>query len=147
MSKVSIDDVSQILKLAKVEPAVVRQVIEQLNHKAAEQAADRGAEGPKPKSQFVVLACDPSGAPVSSELVSWVFQTEEGMSPATIIDRIKNAATSFNTSRKGRKSPVSTLGETIQHVPRKFWKTDDPAVKTLVKSKEPLQVVVTSGKL
>jgi hypothetical protein len=143
-----IQDVIRVLSEQKLPPATLIAVENKLEEIEADKKADKeGPVGPKSKNQFVFLASDPNNTLKGVELTGWVIQLEESADPANIQDRIKGAAKAFNSSKKGRKHPVSSIGETIQLVPRKFWKTENPSEKTLVKTKEPVFVHLTDNTL
>ncbi len=76
-----------------------------------------------------------------------MVQIEESASPAVTLDRVKAAGHAFNQSKKGRRVPVSNVAETLENVPRKFWKTDRADEKTLVKTKLACLVIPTNGKI
>ena len=142
--KIDINTVAEVLKKNKVEPAVLRQVVEELNAQVEENKAEK-ADAPKLKAQYVVLVSDPDGKLNGTDLVAWVAQVEVDANPSVITDRIKRAAARHNDSRKGKKYPVATVGQTLQNAPRKFWLQDGE--KTLVKTKEPVLVIKTDNKL
>jgi hypothetical protein len=58
-------------------------------------------------------------------------------------ERIHRAAYEFNTTKKGRLMPATTLGETFEHVPAKHFK--EAAV--WVKTKIPVLMLRTDNKL
>lgn len=122
--------------------------INEIRKAAEEEKAERKeTAAKKSKNDFVFLASDPEGKlGKDNAFTGWVFQIEEGGNPGSILDRVKLAADAFNQTRKGKKAPVRTVGETVQVVPAKFWKTDDGR-KTKVKTKEPTYMVTTNNKL
>ncbi|MES2307281.1 MAG: hypothetical protein V4507_00320 [Verrucomicrobiota bacterium] len=145
--KIDISKVAQALKEINVSPADSRKVIEKLQLES-EKDKKEPSSGPKSKKQFVIVASDTKGILKSENLVGWVLQIEESASPATIKDRINKAAFSYNNSRKGRLTPVSTVGETLENVPRRFFKSDDDdSTNTLVKTKEPVLIIASDNKL
>lgn len=93
------------------------------------------------KAQWVILANDKDGTLSAVETVAWALQLDEGAAPQSALDRIHAAANSFNSSHKGRKHPVTTIGETLEAVRGKHWKSvEHPTEKTLVKMREPVVV-------
>jgi hypothetical protein len=112
---------------------------------------DPGAEGPegeegdappKVKQQFVILVSDPKGQ-IKSDLTGWVLQMPEDEDCREVVNGIKKAAYNFNASKKGRKYPVSSIGQAIGEVSNKFLKPYYVKVKT----KEPVYVVTTDNTL
>jgi hypothetical protein len=106
---------------------------------AAEETAEEEGE-PKPKQQFVIVVSDPNKL-IINDLVGWVLQIPEDSDVATVLDSVKKGAYNFNASKKGRKYPVSSIGQAIANVPSKFFKTENLKIKT----KEPVYVVTTNN--
>ena len=104
-----------------------------------EEVAEEEGE-PKPKQQFVIVVSDPNKL-ITSDLVGWVLQIPEDGDISTVLDSVKKGAYNFNASKKGRKYPVSSIGQAIANVPSKFFKTESLKVKT----KEPVYVVTTNN--
>jgi hypothetical protein len=105
----------------------------------AEETAEEEGE-PKPKQQFVIVVSDPNKL-IINDLVGWVLQIPEDSDVATVLDSVKKGAYNFNASKKGRKYPVSSIGQAIANVPSKFFKTENLKIKT----KEPVYVVTTNN--
>lgn len=125
MSKVTISQVAEILKKHReITPAVLREVVEELNE-ATQPAADEDIKPPAGKKQFVLLTG------INTDF-GWVFQMNENDSPGSLIDRINKTAHDFNASKRGRLLPVKSHGEAMESIPRKFWKENDLHVKTKV---------------
>lgn len=145
--KIDINLVAKALKEINVSPADARMVIEKLNLEA-EKNKKEPSPGGKSKKQFVIVASDPTGVLKTVNLTGWALQIEDDANPNTIIARINKAAYSYNNSRKGRLLPVNTVGETLENVPRRFFKDeDDIGTNTLVKTKEPVLIITTDNKL
>jgi hypothetical protein len=143
--------VVESLRENAVSPKVITKVVADLEAAAAEEKADKaGAKAPKVKGQVVILALDPQGrlAPLG-DLTGYALQIEEGAAPAAAIDRIKEAALSFNRTPKGRRTPVLTIGETLSDVKGKHWKDEaHPERRTRVLTKDgPVQILPIVGTL
>lgn len=133
MSKIKIDQVAEILKKHKLEPAMLREIIEEMNS-TVEPEEEGKVKLPTGKKQFVVLANGSTG---------WVLQIPEGDTPQSVVDKINSAAHDFNSSKKGRLLPVENIGEALESVPRKYMKNAD----VLVKTKTPIYIIPTNNKL
>jgi hypothetical protein len=141
MPKIEINLVAAAMKKHALDPAVMRQILEDLN---LEAQPDPGEEAPPAvKKQFCVMVSDPQGLMPFDDLVAWVLQIPEDESPATTQDRICRAAYDYNASKKGRLMPVTTLGEAIENVPSKFFKEADLWIKT----KTPVLVLKTDNEI
>ena len=141
MSKVDISKVAEVIKKNLVEPAVLRRIIEELN--LLTQAADSEDKEPAVKKQFVVLVSDPNDVMPKADLVAWILQIPEVESVATTQDRIFRASYEFNATKKGSLMPVKTVGEALENVPGKFFKSADVWVKTKV----PVLVLKTNNEI
>ncbi len=141
MPKIDINKVAEILKKNQVAPALLRQIVEEMNLAAQPES---GEEAPPPvKKQFVLLVSDPEGRLPADDFAGWALQIPESESPATALERVCRAAYEFNTTKKGRLLPVKTIGEAIENVPAKHFKEAD----LWVKNKTPVLIVKTNNQL
>jgi len=142
MAKIEVSQVAEILKKHKLEPSVLREIVEEMNEITA-PAVDEDIKPPAPKKQFVVLLSDPSGKLPNKDLTGWVVQIADNASPFSTTDRIFKGAYDFNASKKGRLLPVKSVGEALESVSAKYFKESELWVKT----KLPVAVVVTDNVL
>ncbi|NBX60362.1 MAG: hypothetical protein EBT62_07860, partial [Opitutaceae bacterium] len=80
MAKIEINQVAEILKKHKVDPALLREIVDELNF-VTQPNADDEIKPPAPKKQFVVLLSDPEGKLPKQDLTGWVVQIPEDASP------------------------------------------------------------------
>lgn len=133
--KIDISTVAEVIKRHKIEPATLREIIEELSEAAQPETETEPV--PRQKTQYVAVSI-----PATSQ--AWIFQIPESAGPHTIVDRINRAAHDFNASKKGRLLPVRNLAEAIESVPRRYWKEADG---TVVKTKLPVALIDTTNKL
>ena len=133
MPKIEINKVAEILQRNKIEPAVLRRIIEEINHVVQPDPGEENKPPPE-KKQWVILVSDPEHRLPKDDFVGWVLQIPEDDSPATTQDRIFRSVYDFNTSKRGRLLPVKTVGEALENVPAKQFKECDlwPKTKTPV---------------
>jgi hypothetical protein len=145
MAKIDIAKVTQIIQRSNLEPEVMKELIIAIQEeaKAAEEEADAGEKPPPQKKQFIIVLSDPNGDMPEKDFVGWVVQIPEMASPLTVQERIHRAAYDFNSSRRGRKNPVSTIGEACEAVAQKHFKEADIAIKTKI----PVSVIVTDNQI
>lgn len=143
MSKIEVAQVADVLRKAQLEPAAMRRILEALNKITEEAAKEEQDKPPAQKKQFVILVSDPDGVVPEKELAGWVLQIPEEASPLSLEERIHKAAADFNATRRGRKLPVETVGETLESVPAKNF----TEVEVWVKTKQPVLVLTTDNKL
>ena len=142
MAKIEVSQVAEILKKHKIEPSLLREIVEAMNE-VTQPAADEDIKPPAPKKQFVVLLSDPAGKLPQKDLTGWVVQIPESASPYSTTDRIFKGAYDFNASKKGRLLPVKSIGEALESASAKYFKESELWVKT----KLPVAVVVTDNVL
>ncbi|HYC72349.1 MAG TPA: hypothetical protein VEB66_14155 [Opitutaceae bacterium] len=142
MPKIEVSHVAEILKRHKLEPSLLREIVEEMNE-ASQPAVDEDTKPPPLKKQFVVLLSDPQGKLPQSDLVGWVVQIPENASPHSTADRIFKGAYDYNASKRGRLLPVKSVGEALESAGAKYFKEAELWVKT----KTPVSVVVTDNVL
>lgn len=140
MAKIEINQVAEILKKHKLEPSVLREIVEEMNEITA-PAADEDIKPPAPKKQFVILLSDPQKKLPRQDLVGWVVQIPENASPHSTSDRIFKGAYDYNASKRGRMLPVKSVGEALESGSAKYFREAELWVKT----KLPVSVMVTDN--
>jgi len=142
MAKIEVNQVAEILKKHKIDPALLREIVEEMNF-ASQPGADDDIKPPAPKKQFVVVLSDPEEQLKKKDLVGWVVQIPEDASPHSTTDRIFKGAYDFNASKRGRLLPVKSVGEALESGSAKYFKEAELWVKT----KLPVAVVITDNVL
>ena len=143
MSKISIEEVESVLLQNKLAPETVQAVVKQLATIVEETRADRSTT-PKTKNEFTIILSDPNGELAGKDFTGWVVQIKTGEDVGTLLTRVGEAAKAYNnTTRAGKKNPIKTVGEAFMYVKRKFFKEKE----VLVKTKEPVRVLVTNNQL
>lgn len=140
MAKIKVSTVAEILKKNKLEPALLRQVVEEMNQAVQPEGAEKP---PAVKTQVVIVISDPEGLMPKTDFVGWSLKIPESESPATTIDRINKAAYTYNASKRGRLLPVKTHGEALEVVPKKMLKEADLWVLT----RTPVLVIRTHNQI
>lgn len=141
MAKIDVETVKQILQRNNVEIRKVSEILEDINTELEIQANERENRPPPVKKQFVMLVSDPEGNLENKDYTGWVLQIPEEDSPYTAPERLIRAAYEFNTTPKGQRLPVTTIGETCEVVSAKILKEEQVWVKT----KEPILLLRTDN--
>ncbi|HTJ78514.1 MAG TPA: hypothetical protein VL357_05920 [Rariglobus sp.] len=142
MPKIDVNKVAEILKRNDIEPAALRQIVEEMNILAQPEA--EGDTPPALKKQFAILISDPEGRlPEGADFAGWVLQIPENESVLTTQERIFKAVYEFNTTKKGRMLPAKTVGEALENVPAKHFKEAGLFVKT----KTPVLMLKTDNEI
>lgn len=142
MAKIEVNQVADILKKHKIDPSLLREIVEEMNE-ATQPEADEDIKPPVMKKQFVVLLSDQEGKLAKADLVGWVVQIPEDASPHSTVERIFKGSYDFNASKKGRMLPVKSIGEALESVSGKYFKESELWVKT----KLPVAVMTTDNVL
>lgn len=129
MPKIDVSKVAEILQRNHIEPAVLRRILEEINHVVQPDLADENKPPPL-KKQWVILISDPEHRLPEDDFAGWVVQIPENESPVTTQERIFRGAYDFNTTKRGRLLPVKTVGEALENVPAKHFKEAELWVRT-----------------
>lgn len=140
MAKVDLELVKMILQRNELDVRLVSQILEDLNLEAKNQIEDEAAPPPI-KKQFTILISDPNGELAGKDYTGWVLQIPEEDSPLLTEERLMRSAYEFNTTPKGRRLPLKTIGEACEVVPSRILKEN----KIWVKTKEPVLVLSTNN--
>jgi hypothetical protein len=131
MPKIDVNKVAEILKRNELEPALLRQIVEEMNLMVQPEVDEE--KPPALKKQYAILISDPEKRlPEGNDFVGWVLQVPENESVLTTTERIWKGAYEFNTTKKGRLMPAKTIGEALEHIPAKHFKEVGVFVKTKV---------------
>ena len=129
MPKIDVSKVAEILQRNHIEPAVLRRILEEINHVVQPDPAEEN-QPPPVKKQWMILISDPEHRLPPDDFAGWVVQIPENESPVTTQDRIFRGAYDFNTTKRGRLLPVTTVGEAFENVPAKHFKEAELWVRT-----------------
>ena len=129
MPKIYVSKVAEILQRNHLEPAVLRRILEEINHVVQPDPAEEN-QPPPVKKQWMILISDPEHRLPPDDFAGWVVQIPENESPVTTQDRIFRGAYDFNTTKRGRLLPVTTVGEAFENVPAKHFKEAELWVRT-----------------
>ncbi len=143
MAKIEITKVREIIKRSNLEAEVMNELLAAIEEEVQLAEAEAEVKPPPQKKQFVIVVSDPQGELPEKDFVGWVVQIPEVASPLTVPERIFRAAYDFNLSRRGRKNPVSTVGEACEAVSQRHFKEAEISVKTKV----PVSVIVTDNEI
>ena len=125
-----IDEVVSVLRSNQIPASNISKIVAEL--KDREESKKSVSAGPKSKKQYVFLA----SSSTSTAAAGFVVQIDESEDANTTVDKVRAAARAYNGSRKGSKTPVSSVAETLS-LPRKFLVDSGIWVKT----KEPVRLL------
>jgi hypothetical protein len=142
MSKISIEEVESVLRQQNVDAKIVNTVIGHLNEVIQEEKENRTTV-PKQKNEFLIILSDPNKELVGKDYVGYVVQMKQGDDAGLVLDKIKAAAHDTNAAKKRKKSMLTTMADAFHGIKRAFLKPKN----ILIKTKEPVRVLITDGKL
>lgn len=143
MPSIDIDTLKQILQRNEPDIRKVAEIMQDIQMEIQALEEERANRPPPIKKQFVVMLSDPDGKLAESDVTGWVAQIPEEDSPATAPDRVIRAAYEFNTTPKGRRIPVQTVGEACEVVTAKLLKEQNVWIKT----KTPVLAVAVNNQI
>ncbi len=139
MAKVDLELVKMVLTRNDVETRLVADIIKEIQNESAAEVDEE--KEPVVKKQYVVVVYDPEGQLEGMELTGSIVQIPEDESVYTAVEKLHRAGYEFNTTKKGRRMPVKTVGEVCENVPARIAKEQ----KIWIKHKEPCFLLRTDG--
>ena len=144
MAKVELDLVERILKRAEIGNNILLEIMDELQSAVHEETVSNDEPKIAPvKKQFVVLAADSDGELTGKEIMGWILQLPEDEPMQSVPEKITRVAKAFNLSKKGRRYPVETVGETCENVSAKIFKEQ----KLWLKTKTPILIIPVDNQL
>lgn len=142
MAKVDLDLVKFILQRNEIDVRKVNSIIEDIEQEM-KVIKEENPPVPRVPKQFSILISDPENRIPDTDFTGWVLQLPEEQSPALLQDKIRQAAYDYNQTPRGRRLPVSSIGEACEAVPSRLFKEHEVWLKT----KEPVLVLKTDNTL
>ncbi|WP_269522470.1 hypothetical protein [Coraliomargarita parva] len=143
MPKIDVDTLKAILQRNETDIRKISEIMEDIKMELLAEEEERANRPPPVKKQFSILISDPEGHLEGKDFVGWVVQIPEEDSLAVGPERIIRAAYEYNTTPKGRRLPVQTIGEACEVVSAKLMKEQNIWIKT----KTPVLIVPTNNQI
>ena len=137
--KIDVETTKYILQRNITDINKINQIMQDIELELKAEEEEKANRPPPVKKQFGIIVSDPNGQLEGIDLVGWVVQLPEDDSVTTGPERIIRAAYEYNTTPKGRRMPVRTVGEACEVVSPKLFKEQNVVVKTKI----PVLVVTT----
>lgn len=132
MAKIDIDKLKQILHRNESDVQKINDILNEINLELQIEKEERDARPPMVKKQYITLIADSEGILKDRDLATWVLQIPEEDNPHLILEKIHASAYDYNSSPKGRRLPVRSVGETLEIVTAKTFKENHVWVKTKI---------------
>ncbi len=144
MAKLSLEEIKSALDSAKIDQP---KQIEVLNHlsQVIKELEEEKAESklPKKKTELGVVLFDSNNELAGKEFTACVVKLNEGDDHSTVLTRLSTAARAQNNAAKRKKNPITTMGECIGYLKRKFAKE----VNVNIQNKIPCRVLISNNQL
>lgn len=143
MPKIDVETLKFILQRNEPDIRKVAAVMQEIEMELKAEEEEKANRPPPIKKQFSILISDADGSLKDKDLVGWVVQIPEDDSLNSAPSKIISAAYEFNTTPKGRRMPIETIGEACEAVSSKIFKEQNVWIKTKV----PVLVVPVENKI
>ncbi len=143
MPKIDVETLKFILQRNEPDIRKVNEIMQEIELELKAEEEEKLNRPPPVKKQFSILIADAEGELKDKDLTGWVVQIPEDDSVSLCPERIINAAYEFNTTPKGQRMPVETIGEACEAVTAKLFKEQNIWIKTKV----PVLAVTTANKI
>jgi hypothetical protein len=143
MAKIDIDTLKFILQRNETDIRKINVIMQDIEMELKAEEEERANRPPAVKKQYSIVLADNDGLLADKDLTGWVVQIPEDDSVTVAPERIIRAAYEYNTTPKGRRMPVQSIGEACEAVTAKFFKEQNIWVKTKV----PVLAVATQNQI
>ena len=132
MAKIDVEKLKHILHRNESDIQKINDILNDIATELQIEQAQKEARPPAVKKQFITLIADNDGHLLDQDFASWVVQIPEEANPQAVIDKIHQSAYTYNATPKGSRSPVKSMGETLESVSAKIFKENEVWVKTKI---------------
>lgn len=143
MPKVDIETIKFVVQRNEPDIRKVAAIMQEIELELKAEEEEKALRPPAIKKQNVIMISDPNGELRDKDIVGWIAQIPEDDDILETVPRIHRAAYEFNTTPKGIRMPVETVGEACEVIQAKFFKEQNVWVKT----KTPLLILPVDNKI
>lgn len=143
MAKIDVETLKFILQRNEPDIRKVNEIMNEVEMELKAEEEEKANRPPPIKKQFSIILSDPEGELSEKDLTGWVVQLPEDDSVTAAPERIIKAAYEFNSTPKGRRMPVQTIGEACEVVTAKLFKEQNVWIKTKI----PVLAVTCANKI
>lgn len=137
MSKLSLEEIENVLVQQKIEPAKVKEIVKDLTDIADQLKAE--AKGPKEKWEHLIVLNDTLGEFTGKELTGWVVQQQENEDAGTVIPKLLELSAAQNEVTAKKKNRITTIADAFRVLKAKYVKEK----KLRIKTKEPVRIIIS----
>lgn len=143
MPKVDLETIKFVVQRNEPDIRKVAAIMQELELELKAEEEEKALKPPAVKKQWAIMISDPEGKLRDENIVGWACQIPEDDDLSTAPSRIHKAAYEFNTTPKGIRMPVETIGEACECIQAKFFKEQDISVRT----KTPVLILPVDNKI
>ena len=132
MAKIDIETLKFILQRNEPDIRKVNDIMHEVQMELKAEEEERANRPPAIKKQFSIILSDYDGELSNKDLTGWVVQIPEDDSVTSALGRIHRATHQFNSTPKGIRTPVATVGEACEVVTAKLFKEQSIWIKTKI---------------
>jgi len=143
MPKIDTEALKFILQRNEPDIRKVAEIMSEVEMELKSAEEEKVNRPPPLKKQFSILVSDPDGSLAGKEMTGWVVQTPEDDGVTVAPERIISAAYEFNTTPKGCRMPIETIGEACESISAKIFKEH----KIWIKTKVPVLALPVANKI
>ena len=144
MTKLSLDDIQEAIKLANVTPDQQDKILQHLQQVAAEEKKEKEENKlPRQKKEFGVILIDELNEIKTDNISALVYEIPDNVEHDSVIERLTKAIKEHNQTKKGLKTPVKSVSEAFNVIKPKIFKTQGLTRKT----KEPVRCLKSNNKI
>ena len=122
MVKIDIETLKFILLRDQLDIRKINVIMHEVQMELKAEEKERANRPPAIKKQFSIILSDYDGKLINKDLTGWVVQITEDDSVTSALGRIHNAAYQFNSTPKGIRTPLATVGKACEVVTAKLFK-------------------------
>jgi hypothetical protein len=142
--KIDIEEVISALQVAKIDKTQQGTVLNYLQDVAKEIEAQKQAEKlPNKKNEWGVILFSNVEGLKDDNFTAAIYQIPVGADHGLVLGKVSQAARDQVLAAKRKKYPISTMGEAVVNVKRKFLKEKNVNIKT----KQTVRVLVSNNQL
>jgi hypothetical protein len=142
MSKISLEQLQDVLTESKIEPEKQKEILENLQQIIKEEKENKDVV-PRQKSQLGVILLDEKGELRNDNIGALIYEISATQNHDDVMANVRKSATEFNNTKKGQKNPIKSVSEVFAHVKPKILKANGLKRKT----KEIVRCLVSNNKI
>lgn len=141
--KVGLDILTDVLKEHKLDKSLIDKIVREVEKTAERIKEEEKEHKVKPAKKKFVVVLTGSDIKDVGDITGFIVQIPEDKSSTLVKKAVLDGVSNFNTTKKGQKWPVKTVGEACESVGGKFFKCNGMTVKT----KSPVEFIELKNKI